>query len=109
MCVCVCVCGGGWEGGGRHDVCVGMFLFSPLTIPSPPPPPPLPPLPPLPSHTHSECSVYEMIQEVLQDLASRRTLPNVALLTRDLHVLPDVLGNRSPLADPTIRGMASLT
>ena len=40
---------------------------------------------------------------------SRRAadVPFPAALTRDLHVLPDHHGNRSPRADPTLRGMIS--
>jgi hypothetical protein len=38
---------------------------------------------------------------------SQADLPFQALLTRDLHVLPDHHGNRSPRADPSLRGMVS--
>jgi D-ribulokinase len=37
-------------------------------------------------------------------LGSTGSLSGAALLARDLHVLPDFLGNRSPLADPNARG-----
>lgn len=30
---------------------------------------------------------------------------DVSLLTKDFHVWPDFHGNRSPLADPTMKGM----
>lgn len=40
----------------------------------------------------------------LAELAAAAGLPHVAALAADLHVTPDYLGNRSPLADPTMRG-----
>ncbi len=43
----------------------------------------------------------------LEVLANDAKLPSPALLTRDLHVLPDHHGNRSPRADPSLRGMVS--
>lgn len=45
-------------------------------------------------------TVYELLNDEIQRLAAAESLPFPALLTRDLHVLPYFLGNRSPHADP---------
>jgi FGGY-family pentulose kinase len=50
-------------------------------------------------------SVYALLNERLSRLA--HDLPFPAALGRDLHVLPDHHGNRSPRADPSLRGMVS--
>ncbi|MEW4452993.1 FGGY-family carbohydrate kinase [Bremerella sp. JC817] len=50
-------------------------------------------------------SVYEVLNDRLDSLASDRRVP--ASLTKDLHVCPYFHGNRSPLADPTLHGMVS--
>jgi FGGY-family pentulose kinase len=50
-------------------------------------------------------SVYALLNERLAALAGTSPVP--AALTTDLHVLPDHHGNRSPRADPTLRGMVS--
>ena len=50
-------------------------------------------------------TVYALLNERLDALA--KDVPFPALLTRDLHVLPDHHGNRSPRADPSLRGMVS--
>lgn len=51
---------------------------------------------------------YEAVDEILQGLAKERMLSDIAVLTRDLHMLPDFCGNRSPLADPQMRGTVSV-
>jgi len=38
-------------------------------------------------------------------MAEQKNLQNVSYLTKDMHVWPDFHGNRSPLADPTLKGM----
>jgi FGGY-family pentulose kinase len=48
---------------------------------------------------------YALLNARLDVLA--KTAPFPAALTRDLHVLPYHHGNRSPRADPTLRGMVS--
>lgn len=48
-------------------------------------------------------TIYTLLNERLRRLSPDRTYA----LTHDLHVLPDFHGNRSPLADPTLRGMVS--
>lgn len=48
-------------------------------------------------------NVYTLLNERLDALSLRVSFP--ASLTRDLHVFPDYHGNRSPRADPTLRGM----
>ena len=50
-------------------------------------------------------TVYALLNERLERLAVGAAFP--AALTRDLHVLPDHHGNRSPRADPSLRGMIS--
>jgi FGGY-family pentulose kinase len=50
-------------------------------------------------------SVYALLNARLDALAEK--LPFPAALAKDLHVLPDHHGNRSPRADPTLRGMVS--
>ncbi|CAL1545462.1 unnamed protein product [Lymnaea stagnalis] len=49
--------------------------------------------------------VYEYLNAHLQLMADRANLSNVASLTHTLHVWPDFHGNRSPLADVSMRGM----
>jgi FGGY-family pentulose kinase len=50
-------------------------------------------------------SVYALLNDVLDSLAGSAPFP--AALTRDLHVYPDFHGNRSPRANPNLRGMIS--
>jgi ribulose kinase len=56
-------------------------------------------------------SVYALLNErldaLLVELSAREPDAFPGLLTRDLHVLPDHHGNRSPRADPMLRGMVS--
>ncbi|XP_054257700.1 FGGY carbohydrate kinase domain-containing protein [Macrosteles quadrilineatus] len=47
------------------------------------------------------------LNKLLEQLASSEGLDSIDQLTQDLHVWPDLHGNRSPLADPTLRGMVS--
>jgi FGGY-family pentulose kinase len=48
-----------------------------------------------------------LLNDRLAAMAAEQGLPFPAALTRDLHVLPDHHGNRSPRADPSLRGMVS--
>ncbi|MGH7057778.1 MAG: FGGY-family carbohydrate kinase, partial [Acetobacteraceae bacterium] len=50
-------------------------------------------------------SVYDLLNAHLDRLAG--VAQSAAALTRDLHVLPYFHGNRSPRADPSLRGMVS--
>lgn len=49
--------------------------------------------------------VFDYLNQRLVKLASDQQLSSVHLLTEDFHVWPDLHGNRSPLADSTIKGM----
>nr|XP_018902387.1 PREDICTED: FGGY carbohydrate kinase domain-containing protein [Bemisia tabaci]XP_018902388.1 PREDICTED: FGGY carbohydrate kinase domain-containing protein [Bemisia tabaci] len=53
----------------------------------------------------SKMSIYEYLSSVLNSLAEKSNVENVDELTKDLHVWPDFHGNRSPLADPSLKGM----
>jgi FGGY-family pentulose kinase len=53
----------------------------------------------------SGSSVQALLNERIEVLA--RSAPFPAALTRELHVYPDFHGNRSPRADPSLRGMIS--
>ncbi|MFC0406943.1 FGGY-family carbohydrate kinase [Roseomonas elaeocarpi] len=50
-------------------------------------------------------TIYALLNDRLARLAAGLRFP--ALLTAELHVMPDFHGNRSPLADATMRGMVS--
>lgn len=51
--------------------------------------------------------IQQYLSELLHVMAEQKNLQNVSYLTKDLHVWPDFHGNRSPLADPTLKGMIS--
>ena len=55
--------------------------------------------------TANGTTVYALLNHRLELLAGSAPVP--AALTRELHVYPDFHGNRSPLADPSLRGMIS--
>ncbi|WP_419728584.1 FGGY-family carbohydrate kinase [Lichenicola sp.] len=50
-------------------------------------------------------SIYQLLNLRLEHLGENVPFP--AALTRDLHVMPDFHGNRSPRADASLRGMVS--
>jgi FGGY-family pentulose kinase len=52
-------------------------------------------------------TIYELLNARLERLAQEERVTHPAELTRDLHVLPDFHGNRSPRADPTLKGTVS--
>lgn len=49
--------------------------------------------------------VFEYLSQQLTKLAAEQKLDSVHFLTKDFHVWPDLHGNRSPLADSTVKGM----
>lgn len=50
------------------------------------------------------CTVYDLLNNRLLELAEEKKLDDVGFLTRDLHVLPYFHGNRSPRANPFLTG-----
>jgi FGGY-family pentulose kinase len=52
-------------------------------------------------------TIYELLNARLAELARLENAPHPAALTHDLHVQPDFHGNRSPRADPTLKGVVS--
>jgi len=53
-------------------------------------------------------TIYQCLNARLERMAAARGLSDLpAALSRDLHVLPDFHGNRSPRADASLRGMIS--
>ncbi|RVE44431.1 hypothetical protein evm_010908 [Chilo suppressalis] len=54
---------------------------------------------------YSTGEVRNHLRELLSKMTTAQGLSDMSLLTKDFHVWPDFHGNRSPLADPTMRGM----
>ncbi|MBP9912268.1 MAG: FGGY-family carbohydrate kinase [Opitutaceae bacterium] len=52
-------------------------------------------------------TIYELLNTRLDALAKTRGMKFPGALTRDLHLQPDFHGNRSPRANPTLRGAIS--
>ncbi|XP_060081414.1 FGGY carbohydrate kinase domain-containing protein-like isoform X2 [Ylistrum balloti] len=48
---------------------------------------------------------HDILNELLEKQAKLKNLQSLCELTKDLHIWPDFHGNRSPLADPTLKGM----
>jgi len=59
------------------------------------------------SAASQKVSIYEVLNGILEKLAAHPTVPFYSALTKDLHILPDFHGNRSPLADPHAKGILS--
>ncbi|XP_056632635.1 FGGY carbohydrate kinase domain-containing protein [Diorhabda sublineata] len=49
--------------------------------------------------------IQQYLSNILEEMSGKRNLKSVALLTKDLHVWPDFHGNRSPIADPSLKGI----
>jgi FGGY-family pentulose kinase len=52
-------------------------------------------------------TIYELLNDRLAALAKAEKAPHPAALTHSQHVQPDFHGNRSPRADPTLKGVVS--
>lgn len=52
---------------------------------------------------------FEYLNGMLESMANESGLVNTAELTKNIQVWPDYHGNRSPLADASMRGMVSST
>ncbi len=52
-------------------------------------------------------TIYELLNARVEALAKAENCGHSSELTRELHIQPDFHGNRSPLADPTLRGIIS--
>lgn len=49
--------------------------------------------------------VQEYLSKLIVEMKNDLKLPFVDILTKDFHVWPDFHGNRSPIADPNVKGM----
>jgi FGGY-family pentulose kinase len=54
-----------------------------------------------------QTNIFTLLHTILDDLAKARSVPSLSHLTYDLTIYPDLHGNRSPLADSTMRGLIS--
>ncbi|GBN10049.1 FGGY carbohydrate kinase domain-containing protein [Araneus ventricosus] len=52
-----------------------------------------------------ERHIANVLNEMAEKLKEKKGLSSVSLITSDYHVYPDYHGNRSPLANPDIKGM----
>ena len=50
-------------------------------------------------------SIPEELHDILKRLAEKKHFASINQLTKDIHLWPDFHGNRSPLADPNLKGM----
>ncbi|XP_055603565.1 FGGY carbohydrate kinase domain-containing protein [Uranotaenia lowii] len=55
----------------------------------------------------SMSNIYKFLNKHLDDLKQKKQQKSVHQLTASLHMWPDYHGNRSPLADPNLKGMIS--
>lgn len=55
--------------------------------------------------TKAKKTIYEILNERLERLTASLSFP--AALTEDFHIQPDFHGNRSPRANPTLKGMVA--
>ena len=52
--------------------------------------------------------IHDYLYNILEKECESQGLQFISELTRDLHVWPDYHGNRSPIADHTLKGMVKL-
>lgn len=57
--------------------------------------------------TEKGTSIFALLHGILDDLSKERNAPTLSHLTHDLTIYPDLHGNRSPLADSSMRGLIS--
>ncbi|CAG2253366.1 FGGY carbohydrate kinase domain-containing protein [Mytilus edulis] len=51
--------------------------------------------------------IHEVLEERLIQLTNEHKVSSMSQLTKHLHIWPDFHGNRSPLSDPSLKGMVS--
>ncbi|XP_011182758.1 FGGY carbohydrate kinase domain-containing protein [Zeugodacus cucurbitae] len=51
--------------------------------------------------------IYTYLNNLLEKMRAERGYDDICFLTKELHVWPDFHGNRSPIADPNLKGMIS--
>ncbi|XP_013180624.1 PREDICTED: FGGY carbohydrate kinase domain-containing protein [Papilio xuthus] len=54
---------------------------------------------------YSTGEVRTHLRQLLSKMTKEKGLSDVSLLSKDFHIWPDYHGNRSPLADPSMKGM----
>ncbi|GAA5941733.1 FGGY-family carbohydrate kinase [Sporobolomyces koalae] len=50
-------------------------------------------------------NIFSMLTDILDQMVKDKGVPFMSYLTKDFYLYPDLHGNRSPLADPSMRGM----
>ncbi|GAA5977946.1 hypothetical protein JCM5350_006276 [Sporobolomyces pararoseus] len=50
-------------------------------------------------------NIFALLTSILEEMVKEKKVPFMSYLTKDFYLYPDLHGNRSPLADPSMRGM----